>query len=114
MLAYEKALDWPELFDLALQQQIGSEELVSSAYRTAGVYSSGSAVSSVTHICNAEDLSGKKRYQEAARVLLDYAQDVREAVVALVQGNLISEARRVVRKCSDTPFTAANGKHLCS
>ena len=44
-----------------------------------------------------EDLSAKKRYQEAARVLLDYAQDVREAVIALVQGNQFSEARSVVR-----------------
>lgn len=112
MLAYEKALDWPELFDLALQQQIGSDELVSSAYRTAGAYSSGSAASSVIHICNVEDLSGKKRYQEAARVLLDYAQDVREAAVALVQGNLISEARRIVGNRCDLSFRTAHGKFL--
>lgn len=38
MLAYEKALDWQELFDLAIQQHIESDELVSFAYRTAGVY----------------------------------------------------------------------------
>lgn len=44
-----------------------------------------------------EDLSSKKRYQDAARVLLDYAKDVREAVIALVQGNQFSEARRMVR-----------------
>ncbi|KAF7791354.1 hypothetical protein EIP86_002368 [Pleurotus ostreatoroseus] len=78
MLAYEKALDWQEMFDLALQQQIGSEDLVNAAYRLG------------------EDLCGKKRYQDAARVLLDYAQDVREAVIALVQGNLFSEARRII------------------
>jgi elongator complex protein 1 len=41
-------------------------------------------------------LSSKKRYSEAARVLLDYTEDVREAVIALVQGNSFSEARRVV------------------
>ena len=46
-----------------------------------------------------EDLSAKKRYQDAARVLLDYAKDVREAVIALVQGNFFSEARRVVCYC---------------
>ena len=46
-----------------------------------------------------EDLTSKKRYQDAARVLLDYAHDVREAVIALVQGNHFSEAKRVVRLC---------------
>jgi elongator complex protein 1 len=43
-----------------------------------------------------EDLVSKKRHPEAARVLLDYGKDVREAVVALVAGNGFSEARRVV------------------
>lgn len=57
-----------------------------------------------------EDLSSKKRYQEAARVLLDYARDVREAVIALVQGNHFSEARRVVRprlaaSCASVAYT---------
>jgi hypothetical protein len=44
-----------------------------------------------------EDLSSKKRYSEAARVLFDYAKDIREGVIALVQGNYFSEARRIVR-----------------
>lgn len=44
-----------------------------------------------------EDLTSKKRYAEASLALLDYANDVREAVIALVQGNEFSEARRVVR-----------------
>ena len=43
-----------------------------------------------------EDLASKKRYTEAGRVLLDYAGDEREAVIALVQGNQFSEARRIV------------------
>ena len=43
-----------------------------------------------------EDLSSKKRYSEAARVLLDYCKDLREAIIALVQGNGFSEARRIV------------------
>jgi elongator complex protein 1 len=43
-----------------------------------------------------EDLTSKKRYTEAGYVLLDYAEDVREAVIALVQGNQFSEARRIV------------------
>ena len=44
----------------------------------------------------AEDLAGKKRYMDAARVLFDYAEDVREGVKALVEGNHFSEARRIV------------------
>lgn len=43
-----------------------------------------------------ENLSSKKRHSEAARVLLDYSKDVRQAVIALVQGNEFSEARRIV------------------
>lgn len=43
-----------------------------------------------------EDLVSRKRYPEAARVLLDYTKDVREAVIALVNGNKFSEAQRVV------------------
>lgn len=43
-----------------------------------------------------EDLTSKKRYAEAGRVLLDYAEDDRESVITLVQGNQFSEARRVV------------------
>ena len=49
-----------------------------------------------------EDLSSKKRYSESAQVLLDYSKDVREAVIALVEGNNFSEARRIVsviRRC---------------
>ncbi len=46
---------------------------------------------------HAEDLSSKKRYTDAARVLLDYSKDIREAVIALVSGNAFSEAGRVVR-----------------
>jgi len=43
-----------------------------------------------------EDLSSKKRYMDASRVLLDYVKDVRSAVIALVQGSHFSEARRVI------------------
>ena len=41
-------------------------------------------------------MTSKKRYTEASHVLLDYAEDVREAVITLVQGNQFSEARRIV------------------
>ena len=43
-----------------------------------------------------DDLSSKKRYAEAATVLLDYAGDVRQAVIAYVEGNLFADARRIV------------------
>ncbi|KAJ7072902.1 pol II transcription elongation factor [Mycena amicta] len=66
MVAQEKGLDWQELFDLASRTGMSEDDIVAMGYRVA-----------------------------AARVLLDYAQDTREAVIALVQGNLFSEARRV-------------------
>ena len=44
----------------------------------------------------ADELSSKKRYAEAATVLLDYAGDVRQAVIAYVEGNLFADARRIV------------------
>ncbi|KAL1719857.1 IKI3 family-domain-containing protein [Schizophyllum commune] len=78
MQAMEKALDWENLFDLALRNKIEDTVLVDMAYRVA------------------EGLVSKKKYADAGRVLLDHAHDVREAVIALVQGNLFSNARRVI------------------
>ncbi|CCM05755.1 uncharacterized protein FIBRA_07987 [Fibroporia radiculosa] len=78
MAAHEKALEWKDLFELAIQESMPSEELISTAYRVA------------------DDLSSKKRYADAAQVLLDYAQDVREAIKILVEGSLFSEARRII------------------
>ena len=43
-----------------------------------------------------DDLNSKKRYAEAATVLLDYARDVRQAVIAYVEGNFFADARRIV------------------
>jgi hypothetical protein len=78
MVAFERNLQWQELFDLALSTQTPDENLVEIAYRVA------------------EDLSSKKRHAEAGRVLLDYAKDIKEAVSAFSTGNDFSEARRVV------------------
>lgn len=44
-----------------------------------------------------DDLSGKRRYGEAAKVLLDYGKDVDTAVAILCEGSLHAEATRVVR-----------------
>ncbi|TFY59586.1 hypothetical protein EVJ58_g5682 [Rhodofomes roseus] len=78
MIAHEKAHEWQELFELAIQEQLPPDELSSMAYRVA------------------EDLAAKKRYSDAARSLLDYAEDVREAVKTLVEGSHFSEARRII------------------
>ncbi|KAH9042892.1 IkappaB kinase complex IKAP component [Lactarius deliciosus] len=78
LAAYEKAHSWRELFEFAQLQKIEPEDIVAMAYRVA------------------EDLTSKKRYTEASQVLLCYAEDVREAVIALVQGNQFSEARRIL------------------
>lgn len=94
MLAYEKALMWQELFDVAFQQGVDEVQVEDIAYRVAGGSSANERPSVLTR--STEDLSSKKRYQDAAHVLLDYAKDVREAVIALVQGNSFSEARRIV------------------
>ncbi|KAH8980756.1 IkappaB kinase complex IKAP component [Lactarius hatsudake] len=78
LAAYEKAHSWRELFEFAQLQKIEPEDIVAMAYRVA------------------EDLTSKKRYTEASQILLCYAEDVREAVIALVQGNQFSEARRII------------------
>ncbi|KAJ7799963.1 pol II transcription elongation factor [Mycena olivaceomarginata] len=86
MVVHEKALDWQELFDLAGRTGASQDDITVMGYRVA------------------EDLASKKRYSEAGRVLLDYAKDVREAVIALVQGNRFSEARRIVTLTDSQPF----------
>ncbi|KAF8587053.1 IKI3-domain-containing protein [Ramaria rubella] len=85
MVAYEKALDWQELFELALQDGATDADLPAIAHRVA------------------DDLGSKQRHVEAARVLLDYADDVDEAVASLVRGSAWSEARRItaLRKRND-------------
>ncbi|KAF9222466.1 pol II transcription elongation factor [Gyrodon lividus] len=78
MVAHERALEWQELFELAMKTKIPEEEIKEIAYRIT------------------EELLSKKRYPEAARVFIDYAGDLRQAVIALVQGMEFSEARRII------------------
>ena len=94
MVAYESALLWQDLFDLALREKVQEEQLVDMAYRVAGMYIRTELDVHLDVI--SDGLTTKKRYSEASQALLDYAKDVREAVIALVQGNIFSEARRVV------------------
>ncbi|KAF9237879.1 pol II transcription elongation factor [Melanogaster broomeanus] len=78
MIAHERALEWQELFELSTKENIPQEEVKEIAYRIT------------------EELLSKKRFPEAARVFVDYAGDIRQAAIALVQGNEFSEARRIV------------------
>ncbi len=53
-----------------------------------------------------EELTSKKRFSDAATVLLDYADDVRQAVIALVEGSHFSEARRIVSSSNELDTTS--------
>lgn len=78
MVAFEKALEWQELFDIAYTLNLDKEEITSIAYRIT------------------DDLSTKQRHSEAARIFLDYIKDVDEAVSCLIRGSAWSEARRII------------------
>lgn len=97
MIAHEKALQWQELFCLAAQTEMTDGDVIDMGYRVAGMCLNSLFDDNVTVMfLSSEDLVAKKRHSEAARVLLDYSMNIREAVVALVQGNHFSEARRIV------------------
>ena len=61
-----------------------------------------------------DELLSKKRYEEAARVFLDHAKNVRQCINVLVQGSMFSEARRIVSStfsaliCHGADNTGAN------
>ena len=86
MISHEKALQWQELFCLAAQVEMADEDVIDMEYRVAGVCLNRylMLMSLIFFFKSSEDLVGKKRHLEAARVLLDYSMDVREAVIALV------------------------------
>ncbi|KAG8220454.1 IKI3 family-domain-containing protein [Butyriboletus roseoflavus] len=101
MIAHERALEWQELFDISTRENVPGEEVKEIAYRISGPFSG--AVSACPQLMlSTEELLSKKRYLEAARVFIDYAGDTRQAVIALVQGNELSEARRIVSLHSTT------------
>ncbi|KAG1835906.1 pol II transcription elongation factor [Suillus subalutaceus] len=78
MISYERALQWQELFELCLKEQLDGDAITDIAYRIA------------------DELLSKKRFSESARVLLDYAKDIRQAIHSLAQGNEFAEARRII------------------
>ncbi|KZO97412.1 IkappaB kinase complex, IKAP component [Calocera viscosa TUFC12733] len=77
LLAYEKDTTWREVFSLATQAGASKERLAEIGARMS------------------DKLVGKRRYTEGAQVLLDYAQNVEEAVGVLLMGNEYSEAIRI-------------------
>ncbi|KAK2463075.1 hypothetical protein APHAL10511_004730 [Amanita phalloides] len=78
MAAHERALEWRELFTIAFALELPEEKIVDIAYRIA------------------DELVSKKRHLEAGQVLLDYAKDFRQGVIAFVEGNGFSEAHRII------------------
>ena len=96
MIAYEKALDWRELFDLAVRENTPEDKLVEMGLRVAGQIDLIFWIYLDIHLILADDLSSKKRYAEAAAVFLDYGENVRQAVIAYVEGNFFADARRIV------------------
>lgn len=99
LVAYERALQWRELFDLAMREGLTEEELKEMGYRVAGVcnWCNWKSLIHLLIVIDPEELTSKKRYIESGQVLLDYAKDIRSCVDALVQGNNFSEAHRLVR-----------------
>ena len=96
MIAYEIALDWRELFDLAVRENTPEDKLVEMGLRIAGQIGLIFWIHLGVHLILADDLSSKKRYAEAATVFLDYAEDARQAVIAYVEVNFFADARRIV------------------
>ncbi|EJD08171.1 IkappaB kinase complex, IKAP component [Fomitiporia mediterranea MF3/22] len=78
LVAYERALLWREALELAIRVGTDETSLNELAHRLA------------------DELLSKKKFEEAARLLLDHAKNLRLCINALVQGNMFSEARRIV------------------
>jgi len=98
MIAYEKSLQWQEVFEIVVSEGLNVDEREEIARRVAGkTFGSLSFFLRSSFIfVFLDDLATKQRYVEAARVLFDYADDVNEGVASLVRGGAWSEARRIV------------------
>lgn len=79
MIAHQRALTWRELFDIAISEGLSEEDLAALAEGMG------------------DALKAKGRHVEAARVFLDYAKDVKNAIIVLSDGNEFAEAVRIVR-----------------
>lgn len=110
MVAYEKALDWQELFDLVLREGVTGDKMSIIAHRMAGI-SLDFFVEHFPLSIIPDELGSKQRHAEAARVLLDYTGDVDEAISSLVSGDAWSEARRIVSAWSSSSFGRLSLSH---
>ncbi|GAA5885604.1 hypothetical protein JCM16303_001478 [Sporobolomyces ruberrimus] len=77
ILAYQHANAWQEVFTVAYNSQKSDEEVKELAFEIA------------------DRLTSKRRYAEAGKVLVEYAQDLPAAINALCEGNLYAEAVRL-------------------
>ncbi|KAF8340348.1 IKI3 family-domain-containing protein [Cantharellus anzutake] len=77
MVAHERAHDWKEALCAAFHAGLSQGDTKD------------------LHDRLIDDLLSRKRHCEAARAMLDYSKDIEGAVLALVQGNEVSEAYRV-------------------
>lgn len=98
MVAHERALAWRELFTIAVEEKMSDEDIVETAYRVAGkiCITLTFPYGSFSPFYFTEELISRKRFLEAGHVLIDYAKNIRQCVSTLAQGNLFSEARRMV------------------
>ena len=80
MIAHQRALTWRELFDIAVKEGLSEEEMATLAENVG------------------DALKAKGRHAEAGRIFLDYAKDVKNAIIVLSDGNEFSEAIRIVRR----------------
>ncbi|KAK0538478.1 putative elongator complex protein 1 [Tilletia horrida] len=74
---FRQAAEWKDALALAVEERLPASE-VKALVREA-----------------ADDLEGKAKYVEAARIHLDYERDVEQAVSLLCKANELSEARRI-------------------
>ncbi|GFO49807.1 elongator complex protein 1, partial [Plakobranchus ocellatus] len=82
--AFRRAYDWQQVFCMAHRLEYSSSQLFDLATKVSG------------------DLKGRQKYKDAATVLIEYAEDYEEAVVALVEGCHWREALRQVYRFKRT------------
>ena len=81
---------------MAQKIALSKEAIIEMAHRLAGTLAIASRSIQSLIVFLLDDLLSKKRFDEAARIFLDHAENPRQCINAHVQGNLFSEARRIV------------------
>ncbi|GFR86599.1 elongator complex protein 1 [Elysia marginata] len=78
--AFRRACDWQQVFCMAYRQDYSKSQLYELAVKVAG------------------DLKSRQKYEDASTVLIDYAEDHEEAIVALVEGSHWKKALRQIHR----------------